>query len=600
MIDKMTPQQQARAELARRELERRSQAKEEEPNLLQKFIRRGLKAPAAGILNMGREFANLPNKLTGGYVPEFSPSDYNFEEAVGLENPDTTEKAIEMLSQYGPSLAIPGVGLGRAGQAISKIPGAGRFISKAISEAIPQSAYSAAQAPKGEAVESGLETGAAMAPFGVLSELMKGASPKMRTALKLGAGSLAGLTTRELAKGIGVGETPADIAALTAGTLAGRGLRNSQDLMKHLTEGVNPKLAAERLAAAKRLGLDYLTPAEAGGNPWTGKRQGSLGRTEEGGQMLYERGKSRQESERRAINKTMDLIFNEEKMSPQMNAAYESMKPVNLPHEFPLQYADNAIINAAEKRVKKSPAYQESLKNKLPENAKLKMGQSDARPTSLVYWDHVKNALWDMAQEAERKGAGRESSILNETRTKIVKQMDEHFPEYANARALYERKMVREGLEKAFDRKEVNGTNFYNALASENKFDDLMHHLRNAPQAAQNLKDMRAVFKDLLPPPTVKTAKGTEERGMNMARSSGAFLENLFEHVFTGGKNDKEAIAFITSPDWNKKLKEINKISDKQLKIAAFATALTRGISQAAGYKERKPLELTLTSGRRR
>lgn len=589
----------ARAELARRELARRAEhAPEDNENLLQKVVRYGLKDPAIGLMNMGREFANLPNKVSGGRIPEFSPSDYNFGEALGVDNPDTADKLVQFAGQYAPSFAIPGIGLGRAGQAISKIPGAGRFISKAISEAIPQAAYSAAQAPQ-DALKAGAETGATVAPFSAMSELMQSTNPKVRTLVKILAGGTAGLLGREAAKSTGTGEAFSDLAGLVSGAMASRGLSTKKDLMNKLTEGVNPKLSAERLKAAERLKLDYLTPAEAGGNPWTGKRQGSLGRTEEGGQMLYERGQSRQASERRAINKTMDMIYNEEKMAPQMTAAYESIKPVNLPAEFPLQYTDNAIIKAAQKRVKSRPAYQESLKKMLPENVKLQPGQSDAQPTSLVYWDHVKRALYDMEQEAERKGSRGEANILNDTRRNLVKQMDEHFPEYGEARALYERKMVREGLEKAFDRKEVSGSNFYHALASENKFDELMHHLRNAPEAAQNLKDMRAVFKDLLPPPTVKTAKGTEERGMNMARSSGAFLENLFEHVFTGGKHDKAAIDFITSKDWAKQLKEINKISDKQMKLAAVAMALSRGVGQASGQQERKPLELEVI-GRRR
>ncbi len=95
---------------------------EDDENLLQKVVRYGVKDPAIGILNMGREFANLPHKLSRGYIPEWSPSDYEFGEALGVEKPSSTDKLIQFAGQYGPSLAIPGVGLGRAGQAISKRP----------------------------------------------------------------------------------------------------------------------------------------------------------------------------------------------------------------------------------------------------------------------------------------------------------------------------------------------------------------------------------------------------------------------------------------------------------------------------------------------
>jgi hypothetical protein len=86
---------------------------------------------------------------------------------------------------------------------------------------------------------------------------------------------------------------------------------------------------------------------------------------------------------------------------------------------------------------------------------------------------------------------------------------------------------------------------------------------------------------------------------MNQSRSTGAFLESLLDSVFTGGKHDKEAIAFITSKDWLKQMEEINKIPDKQMKMAAIAMALSRGVSQGAGHQERKPLELNLVGGHR-
>ena len=594
----MTPEQ-ARAELARRELARRQELNQSEDNenLLQKVVKYGLKDPAIGLLNMGREFANVPHKLSRGRIPEFSPSDYDFSGALGVENPTPADKLIQFAGQYGPSLAIPGVGLGKAGQALSKIPKAGKFLSKAISESIPQAIYGAIQAPQ-DALKAGAETGSTMVPLNILTQLMASTNPKVKTIAKILGGGVSGLLGREGAKSMGFGEMGSDAAALFLGALGARGLDTIKDRKLRLSEGMNIPLANKKLKAANRLGLDYLTPAEAGESQLAATRQGSLGKTEEGAKLLHEKTKSREESERRAIEKTLDKIYSD-KLDPVINAAYEGLKPVNLSTDFPLQYKGNKIIEAAEKRVKKSPAYQESLKKYLPENVKLEEWQSDAAPTSLVYWDHVKRALYDMGQEAERKGTGGEANIYNETRRNLVNHMDEQFPEYAEARAMYERKKVRQGLEKVFDRKAVNGSNFYKALESEKKFDELMASLRNAPEAAQNLKDMRLVFKELLGPRTIKTAKGKEEYGMNERRSSGAFMESLIENVFTKGGNDKAAIDFITSKDWAKQLNEINKISDKHMKMVAFAMALSKGVSQAAGEQERKPMELNLVGGHR-
>lgn len=595
----MTPEQ-ARRELARRELERRqAQAEpEDNENLLQKVFRYGIKDPAIGVLNMGREFANLPNKVSGGRIPEFSPSDFDFGAALGVEKPEPTDKLIQFAGQYGPSLALPGVGLGRAGQALSKIPGAGRFLSKAVSESIPQAAYSAAQAPQNQLKAAG-ETAATMAPLSMLSELMNSPSKKIRAVAKAGAMGLSGLLGRESAEGLGFGEFGKDIGAIIGGALGGRHFTNKNDTMGKLTEGLDAKTAQERLNAAQKIGLDYLTPAEASVNPWIAKRQGQLGKTEEGGRLLYEKGKQRQESERKAIENTLDMIYSPKTMDAQVKQAYKSLNEVNLPQDFPLQFKNNAIINEAKSMVENTPAYQESLKELLPDNVKLEPGQTDPQATSLVYWDHIKRAMDDMVSKAERTGNNNEARIISDTRAKMRDQMDEAFPEYKEARSLYERKMVRKGLEKVFDQKSINGTNFYRALASEKKFDELMGHLKNVPEAAENLKAMRLLFDNLMGPPTIKTAKGTEERGMNQSRSTGAFLESMLDSIFTGGKHDKAAIEFITSKDWLNQMKELEKIPNKQMKMAAVAMALSKGAAQGMGQQERKPMQLELIGGHR-
>jgi hypothetical protein len=591
----MTPTQ-ARAELARRELARRQKTSAPKDNLLQKFIRYGVKDPAIGILNMGREFANLPHKISGGYIPELSPSEFNFEEALGIEHPEAADKLLQFVGQYGPSLAIPGIGLGKAGQALDKIPKAGEYLTKAVSEAIPQALYSAVQAPQ-DSLKAATETGAVVAPFSVLSELIKSPSKKIRTAAKVGAGGLAALLGREGAKTVGFGETGADLAAVLSGALASRGLTSPKERMEKLTEGVDPFIANQRLKAAKKLGLSYLTPAEAGVSPWAAKRQGALGRTEEGSRMLYEKGRQRQQTEKDAIQVVLNQIYSPSKMDSKVKEAYQALNEVNLPTEFPLQFKNNEIINEAKHIVEKTPAYKESLKELMPKNVKLEPGQNDPQATSLVYWDHVKRALDDMISKAERSGNNNEARIMSEVRTNMRNQMDEAFPEYKEARSLYERKIVRKGLEKVFDQKEINGTNFYRALASQKKFDELMGHLKNAPEAQENLKAMRLLFKDLMGPPTIKTAKGTEERGMNQSRSSGAFLENLLEHAFTGGKHDVEAIKFITSKNWLKQMESLSKISNKQLKLASIAMVLSRGIGQGAGQQQKKPLNIEITGG---
>ncbi len=586
--------EQAKAELARRGITQLSNIPKEaqdNENLLQKFIRYGIKDPAVGLLNASREFVNAQSPLSslaeksGGKIPEIAPTNYDFGAALGIENPNSGDTLAQMVGQYAPSMALPGANLGKAGRLLSKIPGIGKYASKAASEAIPQALYSASQSPD-DAFKAGAETGATMLPFSVLTQLMESTSPAIRTTARVLAGAGTGLLGREGAKAAGTGETFSDLAGVVSGALGARGFNTTNQMMRELTEGVSPKIANRRIAAANRLGLDFLTPAEAGVSPRAARKQGSLGRTPEGGEMLYEKGIARRESEKRAIDKTLDMIYAPEKMDKYIEGAYKAINDVNLPKEFPMQFQDNEIIKAAKNIVENTPAYKESLKDLIPKNAKLEPGQTNPQATSLMYWDHIKRAMDDMVNKAERTGDYNEARIISNTRANMRNQMDVAFPEYQAARALYERKMVRQGLEKVFDQKEVNGTNFYRALASQKKFDEILGHLKNAPEAAQNLKDMRLLFNDLMGPPTIKTAKGTEERGMNQMRNKGSFLEHLLEHAFTRGGNDKAAIEFITSKEWGRQMKDIEKISDKHLKALALAKMLSKGVSQAVGQQQ--------------
>jgi len=592
----MTPEQ-ARAELARRELAKRQQSEpEDNENLLQKVFKYGIKDPAIGLMNMGREFANLPNKLSGGHIPEFSPSDFDFSGALGVENPGSADKLIQGITQYAPAFALPGANVGKAGQLLSKIPGAGKYLSKALSDAIPQALYGAAQAPQHN-IKAGAEAGATMAPFSILGQIMQGTNPIARNVARGLTAAGGAYLGRKGAETAGFGEVGSDVAALIGGALGGRGYKSTKEMKQGLVEGVHPDVANPRIKAANKLNLAYLTPAEAGISQLASKAQGALGRTPEGAKLLNQRAKHREATEREAIERTLNQIYSPGKMDQQVKEAYEGLGHANLPQEFPLQYKDNEIIKQAKSEVENTPAYKESLKSLMPKNVKLEPGQTDPQATSLVYWDHVKRAMDDMVNKAERAGNNNEARIISNTRAEMRDQMDAAYPEYAEARALYERKMVRKGLEKVFDQKEINGTNFYRALASQKKFDEVIGHLKNAPEAAENLKAMRLLFKNLMGPPTIKTAKGKEEHGMNMARNEGDFLKNMIEHAFTRGGGDKAAIEFITSKDWAKQLNEINSISNKQMKAVAFGLLLSKGISQAAGQQERKPLELELVGG---
>lgn len=557
--------EEARQELIRRgvlsaegdEISRPSQPAPE--NLLQKVMRYGIADPTIGILKGREKMLNFPHRLLPGVIPELTRSGVDYGAAWGIPESEASgvDKMIQLGGQYAPSMAIHGMALGKLGQLLSKVPYAGGIVTRALSEAIPQAAYSAIQAQE-EPGSAATETAAATLPFAAISEGLQSTNPVVRNLMRgilMAGGAYAG---HEIPHELGMGEVLSGAGGMLGAMLGGRGFRTQKEMKRAFTEGVSREVAEPRLQAAERLGLDYLTPAEAGLSPWASRMQGRLGRTEEGGKLLYEKGLERISSERDAINKTLDLIYDEEKMGPQIKGIYETVYPSVVPEQVIESLGDNHLIKKAQSILSSKPAYKEALKE-VPQN-------------SLGYWDHVKQALYDL----EEKAPDKEARIISQTRRNLVSQLDNIHPQYQEARHLYERQKVRDALEAVFDRKEITGKNFYQALASDNKFNKMIKKLHDVPEAVDNLKDMRMIFKDLLGPPTIATAKGGEERGMFQMRNLGAHLENLMEHIFTRGKTDEEAIRFITSKDWHKQLQDINKIGNKQMKILALSVLLGR------------------------
>ena len=114
---------------------------------------------AIGGTKAGRGLANTPHNLAnlvgaGEYIPKFGDvgmENPNFdEEAYGLEKPvndyqHLSDKLIQGLGQYAPAMALPGLNIGKSGEAIGAIPKVGKFAQQAIEQAIPQSAYGATQ-----------------------------------------------------------------------------------------------------------------------------------------------------------------------------------------------------------------------------------------------------------------------------------------------------------------------------------------------------------------------------------------------------------------------------------------------------------------------
>ena len=562
--------------IARVQAQYSSPSSEQKPdeNLLQKIMRYGIKDPLVGFGNIGHGLINIPSKAVGLFSEDLGKSlayrpGFDYSKAVLGQEPDIGDTLIQGVTEIAPAFALPEAGLGRIGEAVEAIPKVGKYLKTIAETAAPQAGYAAAVSDDSP-VSSAAGATAGVAPFAVLAEFMKNASPMARLAALAAGVGLGGLGAREAAKAAGTGEVGSDIAGIVGATLASRGLKPKSVRMSEMLQGAELKDVMPRLQAAERLGLDYLTPAEASLNPTIARGEGRVGQSPEGSKLFYERGQERMASEERSIGDLLDTIYTPD-LDAKVKQGYKHAYDVMLPGDLKPIFDNDPIIKRAMDKVDKNPAFQKALQD-IPKH-------------SIAYMDQVKNAIWDLEQAARRAGRDKEASIYGNTRRELVNELDLHSPDYPEARALSERKHIREQLEKAFDRKAMTGTNFYKAIENKQKYDQIMHGLRNVPEAQQKLSDMKLLFNDLMSPPTIKTAKGQEERHMFSERNPGEFAVNALKNMLGGQKYDKEMVDLITSKDWPQHFKRIQEMTDKQQKIAYFISLLGKGAGQVTALE---------------
>ena len=297
-------------------------------------------------------------------------------------------------------------------------------------------------------------------------------------------------------------------------------------------KGSDLPMIEERLKAAKRLGLDYLTPAEATLSPFEAAKQGKIGRTSAGSKLLFEKGKQRTKSEETAISNLLDMIHTE-KLAPEMEQAYKETMSKNVPQEFITRNSNDPLIESAEKELKNNPAYKKALGN-VPRN-------------SFEYWDHVKRILGDM----EEKEAGRKpylATVIGDTRKKMVAEMDKVEPQYKKARNISERDFTRRELESFFDKRKMTGNNFYKYLESKKKFDKLFDKLSPFPKAQKHLKDMKLLFGDLIPNDmSIRAATQQKRTGMSDRRNKLDALKDALDEKY-GQEHDVSTVNMMTNP----------------------------------------------------
>lgn len=502
---------------------------------------------------------------------------------LGYDNPEDIgraaggEKLLKGLGKYAPELIasalapeVPILG------ALSKIPALAKLLQKAptaakygqsiFGNALSQGGVAAAFNPE-SAKESALTAGGIAGPISGLAQVAQSANPYARLAGRVGMGAatggLAGLAAHNAPFG-GYTAIPAALIGGYAGFKGSPGQRFQRDLMAGL-EGAEYKPAME---AAERLGLDYLSPAEASGNPFLGAQQGNIGRTPEGARELYGRGQSRLKSEGRSIEDLFKTIFSPEEQKGLMKDLYKESYQHKVPQSFSDKASKNEVVKRAQSLVEGNPAFKEQLKG--------------VDKNSIEYWDLVKRSLDDMSTRASAKASKNEARLINNARKDVVKELDKFEP-YKEARALAEREKTREGLEKSFNKKEMTGMNMYNILKDKNKFDKLQKNLRGVPEAQQRLNDMRLAFKNIITTPTARTASALEKTSMTKPRSDVGSMAIALKEALSLGKFDKSAVELLTNPKWEKQLKDLaTKATPTEKRVAKFIDLIGKAGAQTA------------------
>lgn len=555
-----------------------SKESENESNLL----RYGVKDPLAGILNLGSRGGtsagnlaiSLINKL-GGNFPKQEATDFSEMLGIPEEQKNLADKLIQFAPEIGVSLAIPETRLGKVGDILEKLPAWGKYLKTGLGNAISQGALAASQSPEDQG-KAALEAGSIAAPFSALSKGMLSASPTIRNlsrgALGLGSGALGYYG----AKGLGLNDPLAELSAVLLGLAGTKGGSTQRRAREDVLKGVEGTPYEEALDAAKRLGLTYITPAEASGNPFTGGIQGNLGKTEKGAKLLYERGKGRTESEENAIENLFSNVF-PKSLEERKNALYKYAEQVKIPEEKLAKLKNNEIYKSALTHVKREPAYKEKLKG-VPEN-------------SIEYLNQVKEAMDDMIEKAPKK----EGRIIGNTKNKMLEMLDSISPEYKEGRQLAERGIVRREIEDLFNKKDETGSNLFKMLLSNKRdYRNLQNRFRrleetassheqkqNMKNAQQQLEDMQLIFGRLINIPTAKTAEALSRSSMSKGRTPFDEAIRRFKEIISSGKYDKAAVELITNPRWADELEKLNKITKTDKLISAFHKLISTAGAQA-------------------
>jgi hypothetical protein len=331
--------------------------------------------------------------------------------------------------------------------------------------------------------------------------------------------------------------------------------------------------AMQKYLAGRRLG-DTGTPAEVFNSPIMGARQGEIARSESGANAMTQFGELRIAQQRNAVNNLLYKIYpNTEKANNEIRSLYKKSYENNISQNALHDLMEDPVISTASQKVFNDPIYAKDLKY--------------VRPDNYAYLDQVKRAIDDMEQSAIRSGEMNKARIYRDSASNLTNVMDAEVPAYKAARDAAQKKIIHRDIMERLNKRAITGKNFHREfLSNENKFNDILHDVRNIPEARQMLTDMKLSWDNLIGYDSPATAAGMTAKHTNTAREGFQKFWNEFKDMF-GAPRDMEKAAFIQNPDWWKQFDEVMKYQDRIERNRKLGDLISRGLS-ASGLEYAK------------
>jgi hypothetical protein len=527
----------------------------------------------AGLANLGQSVHNLPNNLVSLFSPEMGAkiprTDIDFAQTFGQPEKEMSDILTQQIAEILPSFFIPGATFGKAGKALSSVPG-GKYAVAGLGEAVPQTAYATMlglqNSPEDVGQTAAMTAGLAL-PLGAASKAIEVGSPALKLAGRGVMGAAGGALGHELGDITGV-TGGSEGGALLGAVLGGRGINVNKNAQKTVFSDLNPEDARKLVEASRRLGLDFITPGEAIENPFLAGEHARIGKTREGAKDLYAAGKRRVESEEKAIINLFDDIYSEGKLAPEKIKLYEESLATFVPDEIIGElYSGSKTLEKAVKQLGSKPEYQDLLTKK------------NYDINTIGYWNQVKRVLDGMEGKATRKGDNTEASVIRQTNNDLKSALDALDPNYSKARSIAEREFVRKDLSKIFNKSDLTLNRFNELLKNKEEFEKVRSKLDAFPDVQQKLDDMRLVAPRLQNfNPTNKATAALERTGMSTARNPIDAIRDFFQrNVY--GKEDVEAVKLMTDPKWLERLEALGATGGKPKQAEELFN-----FAQAQGY----------------